>query len=178
MSTRMVHRPTRMARPASTMDPLVLDAPPQLPDGRSAVGLQALLPMAGAGVAMSMMMFMRGSGFAALGAVVMVVALAAAGAMYLTQLGKAGRQRRVQRERYQDYLEELREQLREDEQRLQEQATVLDPPVSRLLDVVRSPARLWERRRADIDFLRVRVGMGALPVRPIQLREQSTPTNP
>ena len=76
---------------------------------------------------MSMMMFMRGSGFAALGAVVMVVALAAAGAMYLTQLGKAGRQRRVQRERYQDYLEELREQLREDEQRLQEQATVLDP---------------------------------------------------
>lgn len=178
MSTRMVHRPTRMARPTSTMDPLVLDAPPQLPDGRSAVGLQALLPMAGAGVAMSMMMFMRGSGFAALGAVVMVVALAAAGAMYLTQLGKAGRQRRVQRERYQDYLEELREQLREDEQRLQEQATVLDPPVSRLLDVVRSPARLWERRRADIDFLRVRVGMGALPVRPIQLREQSTPTNP
>ena len=49
MSTRMVHRPTRMARPASTMDLLVLDAPPQLPDGRSAVGLQALLPMAGRG---------------------------------------------------------------------------------------------------------------------------------
>ncbi|MGC4746909.1 type VII secretion protein EccCa [Micromonospora sp. DT201] len=178
MSTRTVHRPTRMARPLSAMDPVVLDSPPQLPDGKSAMGLQALLPMAGAGVAMSMMMFLRGSGFAALGAVVMVVALGAAGAMYLSQLGKAGRQRRAQRERYQDYLEELREQLRDDEQRLQEQASLLDPPVTQLLDVIRSPARLWERRRADIDFLRVRVGMGAMPVRPIELREQSTPTNP
>lgn len=178
MSTRMVHRPARMARPMSAPDALVLDPPPQLPDGRSAMGLQALLPMAGAGVAMSMMMFLRGSGFAALGAVVMVAALAAAGAMYLTQLGKAGRQRRAQRERYQDYLEELRDQLRETEQRLREEASLLDPPVNRLLDVIRSPARLWERRRADIDFLHVRLGVGALPVRPIELREQSTPTNP
>ncbi|MEU7926598.1 type VII secretion protein EccCa [Micromonospora sp. NPDC049107] len=178
MSTRMVHRPARMARPMSTMDPLVLDPPPQLPDGRSAMGLQALLPMAGAGVAMSMMMFLRGSGFAALGAVVMVAALGAAGAMYLTQLGKAGRQRRAQRERYQDYLEELRDQLRESEQRMRTEASLLDPPVNRLLDVIRSPARLWERRRADIDFLHVRLGVGALPVRPIELREQSTPTNP
>ncbi|MET8083996.1 type VII secretion protein EccCa [Micromonospora sp. NPDC005237] len=178
MSTRMVHRPARMARPMAAMDPLVLDPPPQLPDGKSAMGLQALLPMAGAGVAMSMMMFLRGSGFAALGAVVMVAALGAAGAMYLTQLGKAGRQRRAQRERYQDYLEELRDQLRETEQRLREEANLLDPPVNRLLDVIRSPARLWERRRADIDFLHVRLGMGSLPVRTIELREQSTPTNP
>ena len=68
--------------------------------------------------------------------------------------------------------------MRENEQRVRAQANLLDPPVTRLLDVIRSPARLWERRRSDIDFLRVRVGVGALPVRPIQLREQSSPTNP
>jgi S-DNA-T family DNA segregation ATPase FtsK/SpoIIIE len=178
MSTRLVHRPTRVVRPLSAADPLVLDPPPQLPDGKSGGGMQALLPMAGAGIAMSMMMFLRGSGFAALGAVVMVAALVGAGAMYLSQLGKAGRQRRSQRERYQNYLEELREQLREHEQRLQADANVLDPPVTRLLDVVRSPARLWERRRADIDFLRVRMGTGALPLRPIKLRDQSNASNP
>ncbi|GGM10456.1 type VII secretion protein EccCa [Micromonospora yangpuensis] len=178
MTTRIVHRPARVVRPVSTLEPVLLEPPPQLPDGRSTSGLQSLLPMAGAGVAMSMMMFLRGSGFAALGAVVMVVALAAAAAMYLTQLGRAGRQRRGRRERYQDRLEELRERLRADEQRLQEQGNLLDPPVIRLLDVIRSPARLWERRRTDVDFLRVRVGSGALPVRPVRLREESSSTEP
>jgi S-DNA-T family DNA segregation ATPase FtsK/SpoIIIE len=178
MSTRLVHRPTRVARPLSTVEPLVVDPPPQLPDGKGGVGMQALLPMAGAGVAMAMMMFLRGSGFAALGAVVMVAALVGAGAMYVSQLGKAGRQRRAQRERYQNYLEELRETLRESEQRMQADANVLDPPVNRLLDVVRSPARLWERRRADIDFLRVRIGVGALPLRRMQLRDQANASDP
>ena len=130
MSTRMVHRPARAARPLSTMDPLVLDSPPQLPDGKSAMGMQALLPMAGAGVAMSMMMFLRGSAFAALGAVVMVAALAAAGVMYLTQPGRPAGSGAAQRERYQDYLEELREELREQEQERRQRANLLDPPAA------------------------------------------------
>ena len=56
-----------------------MSPPPTLPDGQVGIGVQSLIPMAGAGVAMSMMMFLRGSGFAALGAVVLVVALGAAG---------------------------------------------------------------------------------------------------
>jgi ESX secretion system protein EccC len=182
MSTRLVHRPTRVVRPLSEAEPLTLDPPPALPEGRGgAVGVQALIPMAGAGVSMSMMMFLRGSNFAALGAVVMLVSLAAAAVMYVTQQGRAARKRRAQREQYQNYLEELREDLVGTERALQSEASRLDPPVTRLLDVVRDPARRWERRRADLDFLRVRVGVGALPSRPMRLPDQgsqSSPTDP
>ena len=179
MSTRMVHRPARVVRPAPEADPLVLDPPPALPDGRTgAVGVQALIPMAGAGVAMSMMLFLRGSGFAALGAVVMLVSLGAGAVLYVTQHGRAARQRRAQREQYQDYLEQLREELRAHESAARREASRLDPPVTRLLDVIRDPARRWERRRADPDFLRVRVGAGALPARQIRLPDQGSQSNP
>ncbi|GAA4943704.1 type VII secretion protein EccC [Actinoplanes utahensis] len=179
MSTRVVHRPTRVVRPLSEAEPLILDPPPALPDGRAGtVGIQALIPMAGAGVAMSMMMFLRGSGFAALGAVVMLVSLGAAAVLYVTQQGRAARKRRAQREQYQDYLEELREDLRGREHAFRQEASRLDPPVARLLDVVRDPARRWERRRADPDFLRVRVGLGALPAQRIRLPDQGSQSNP
>ena len=177
MTTRVVHRPTRAVRPLTAEDPQVVDEPPALPDGKTASGVQSLIPMVGAGAAMTMMMFLRGSGFAALGAVVMVVALGAAGVFYFTQRGQATRKRRTQREHYLDYLEELREQLREHEQLLRDRAVLLDPPAAHLLGVVRDPARLWERRRADVDFLRVRLGTGALPVRSVQMREQGSSAN-
>ncbi|KOX13549.1 cell division protein FtsK [Saccharothrix sp. NRRL B-16348] len=178
MTTRVVHRPTRVVRPLTAEDPLVMDSPPVLPEGKAASGIQTLIPMVGAGAAMTMMLFLRGSGFAALGAVVMVVALGAAGVFYFTQRGQATRKRRAQRERYLEYLEELREQLRGYEGELRERAVLLDPPTSHLLGVLRDPARLWERRRADVDFLRVRLGTGALPVRSVQMREQGSSTNP
>ena len=179
MSTHIVHRPTRVVRPLSGAEPLIIDPPPALPDGSAGGGaIQGLIPMAGAGVAMSMMMFLRGSGFAALGAVIMLVSLLAAAVMYVTQQGRAARKRRAQREKYQDYLEGLREDLRGHEHAFRQEASRLDPPVTRLLDVVRDPARRWERRRTDIDFLRVRVGVGALPTRPIQLPEQGPQSGP
>ncbi|MCX2730599.1 hypothetical protein OOZ19_10130 [Saccharopolyspora sp. NFXS83] len=60
---------------------------------------------------MIMMMFFR-SGFAALGAVVVLVSVCTAGLCYFTQRGQATRKRREQRERYLDHLEQLREDLR------------------------------------------------------------------
>ncbi|MFN2494738.1 MAG: type VII secretion protein EccCa [Pseudonocardiaceae bacterium] len=178
MTTRVVHRPARTVRPLPVEEPLTMSAPPVLPEGKTATGMQSLIPLAGAGAAMSMMMFLRGSGFAALGAVIMVVSLGAAGIFYFTQRGQATRKRKAQRERYLDYLEELREQLRHHEEDFRERSARPDPPVSHLLDVVRDPARLWERRRADIDFLRVRIGTGSLPLREIQMREEGTLVNP
>lgn len=178
MTTRVVHRPARAVQPIATGDALVMSPPPTLPEGKATSGVQSLIPLAGAGVAMSMMMFLRGSGFAAFGAVIMVASLGAAGVFYFTQRGQATRKRKAQRERYLDYLEELREELRQDEQAFRERSARRDPPTDHLLDVVTDPSRLWERRRADIDFLRVRVGAGSLPVREIQLREEGTLLNP
>ncbi|MGQ0777605.1 MAG: type VII secretion protein EccCa [Pseudonocardiales bacterium] len=178
MTTRVVHRPARTVHPLAAEQPLTMSPPPVLPEGKTASGMQSLIPLAGAGVAMSMMMFLRGSGFAALGAVIMVVSLGAAGVFYVTQRGQATRKRKAQRERYLDYLEELREELLHHEQDFRERSARPDPPVSHLFDVVRDPARLWERRRADIDFLRVRIGTGALPLREIQMRDEGTLVNP
>jgi DNA segregation ATPase FtsK/SpoIIIE, S-DNA-T family len=178
MTTRLVHRPARTVSPLLAEDPVAMSPPPVLPDGRTGSGLQSLIPLAGAGVAMSMMMFLRGSGFAALGAVILVVALVAAGVLYLTQRGQAGRKRRAQRELYVTYLEELRDDLREREKAFRERSVRLDPPAAHLIGVVEDPARLWERRRGDVDFLRLRVGTGALPVREITMREEGTVVSP
>jgi ESX secretion system protein EccC len=178
MTTRMVHRPARTVAPLLSEDPIAMSPPPVLPDGRTGSGLQSLIPLAGAGVAMSMMMFLRGSGFAALGAVVLVIALGAAVVLYFTQRGQAGRKRRSQRELYVTYLEELRDDLRERERAFRERSVRLDPPAPHLLGVIADPARLWERRRRDVDFLRLRVGTGALPVRDITMRDEGTVVSP
>jgi S-DNA-T family DNA segregation ATPase FtsK/SpoIIIE len=178
MTTRVVHRPARTVRPIAAEDALVMSPPPTLPEGKATSGVQSLIPLAGAGVAMSMMMFLRGSGFAAFGAVIMVASLGAAGVFYFTQRGQATRKRKAQRERYLDYLEELREELRQYERDFRERSARPDPPAAHLLDVITDPARLWERRRTDIDFLRIRIGVGPLPVREIQLREEGTLINP
>ncbi|QUG99929.1 type VII secretion protein EccCa [Saccharopolyspora erythraea] len=178
MTTRLVHRPARTVRPLGGEDPLDIDPPPLLPEGKTAAGVQGLLPMAGAAASMTMMMFFRGSGFAALGAVVMLVSVCAAALFYFTQRGQATRKRRQQRERYLDHLEQLRDDLRDWEQDFQRRASVPDPPVGRLLDLVHDPARLWERRRGDTDFLLVRVGTGHQPVRELRMRVEGTPVNP
>ena len=175
---RVVHRPARGLAPLPAEEARSISPPPTLPDGRAGGGIAGILPLAGAGVAMSMMMFVRGSGFAALGAVVLVVSLAAAATMLLTQRGQAARKRRAQRELYVTYLEDLREELRLHEAGFRAESTRRDPPAAHLLDVVADPARLWERRRADIDFLRLRAGTGALPVRELVLRDEGTVTAP
>jgi DNA segregation ATPase FtsK/SpoIIIE, S-DNA-T family len=178
MTTRVVHRPARTVDPLPPQQPLVISPPPVLPEGKVTSGITSVIPLAGSAAGMSMMMFLRGSGFAVWGAVIMVVTLVGAGVVQLTQRGQATRRRKVQRERYLDYLEDLREELLRQEQEFRERSGHRDPPVSAVLDIVRDPARLWERRRADTDFLCLRIGAGALPLRPIQLSDQGTLANP
>lgn len=178
MTTRVVHRPARMVRPLVDEQPLTLNAPPVLPEGKTATGIQTLIPLAGSAAAMSMMMFLRGAGFAMFGAVIMVVSLFAAVLFYFTQRGQATRKRRGQRELYMDYLEDLREELTGDEHEFRKRAARGDPPAANLLDMINNPARLWERRRADADFLYLRLGTGSMPLRGIQLHDEGTLTNP
>ena len=173
-----MHRPARVARPATEAGPRAIEAPPTLPEGRSGNPLQALLPVAGATSSLGMMLVFRNPAMLAVGALIMVVAIFGGMAMLLSQSGQAARQRRQQRERYLDYLEELRQELAVDEQRARAEALALDPPPAALVDVVRDPARRWERRRSDGDFLRLRAGMGQVPARPITLQDDGTSLRP
>ncbi|MEU6220635.1 type VII secretion protein EccCa [Streptomyces sp. NPDC047022] len=164
MTQRQVHRPARSTRPLAPAPPRTIEAPPNLPEGKVGNAATALLPMAGVMSSVVMMTIIRNSQFAALGALVLVVALLGAVALFLSQRGKAQRTRRVQRERYLDYLEQLREELGTAERERRHLARFLDPPPEALYDIVRDPARLWERRRQDADFLRVRAGTGDIPL--------------
>ncbi|GAA1676607.1 type VII secretion protein EccC [Fodinicola feengrottensis] len=160
------------------VDPRPVEAPPVLPESKGLGGMHALLPMMGMGGSMSMMLVFRGSGLAGIGALVMVLVVVATGAMFFTQRGQATRTRRQQRERYLDYLEELREELSDHEKQTLTQARELDPPPAALLDVVRDPSRLWERRRRDLDFLALRAGTGPLPAQPLDLQDKGSPLQP
>ncbi|NUV69568.1 type VII secretion protein EccCa [Streptomyces sp. CAI-121] len=171
MSTRLVHRPARTTRPPAAPAPRTIEAPPNLPEGKAGNIAMSLLPVAGVMSSVVMMTVVRNSQFAALGAIILVVTVIGSVALLFSQRGKAQRTRRTQREAYLAYVEDLREELSGEERERRERADVLNPPPYALYDIVRDPARLWERRRADDDFLRVRVGTGEMPVRDLQIAE-------
>ncbi|ESU48024.1 type VII secretion protein EccC [Streptomyces filamentosus] len=171
MSTRLVHRPARTTRPPAAPAPRTIEAPPNLPEGKAGNIAMSLLPVAGVMSSVVMMTVVRNSQFAALGAIILVVTVIGSVALLFSQRGKAQRTRRTQREAYLAYVEDLREELSGEERERRERADVLNPPPYALYDIVRDPARLWERRRVDDDFLRVRVGTGEMPVRNLQIAE-------
>jgi DNA segregation ATPase FtsK/SpoIIIE, S-DNA-T family len=176
-----VHRPARLVRPGAGAGPRPIEAPPTLPEGRSGNPVQALLPVAGATSSLGMMLVFRSPAMLAVGALIMLVTVFGGVAMLLSQSGQSARLRRQQRDRYLEYLEELRQRSAADEHQERAAATALDPPPAALFDVVRDPARRWERRRADADFLRVRVGVGPVPARPLVLADGGSslrPTDP
>ncbi|MET9117502.1 type VII secretion protein EccCa [Streptomyces longwoodensis] len=174
MSTRLIHRPARTTRPPAASEPRTIEAPPNLPEGKAGSIATSLLPVAGVMSSVVMMTVVRNSQFAGLGAIILVVTLVGSLTLVFSQRGKAQRTRRTQREAYLAYLEDLREELSREERERAETAQVLNPPPDALYDVVRDPARLWERRRLDGDFLRVRVGTGEMPVRDLKVGQQGS----
>lgn len=172
MTTRLIHRPARTTRPLRTPEPRAVEPPPNLPEGGTGGFAMTLMPIAGVTSSVVMMTMLRSSQFAMIGAVVLVVTVIGAIVLLLSQRGKAQRTRRRQRERYLEYVEELREELGGEERQRRAWARVLDPPPQALYDVVSDPARLWERRRGDPDFLRVRIGSGEMPARALTVSQQ------
>ncbi|WP_435280366.1 type VII secretion protein EccCa [Streptomyces koelreuteriae] len=174
MTQQVIHRPARSTRPLDPGEPRTVEAPPNLPEGKVGNAATALLPMAGVVSSIVLMTVIRNSQFAAIGAIVLVVALLGAVALFLSQRGKAQRTRRVQRERYLEYLEELREELGTAERERRQAERELNPPPEALYDLVRDPARLWERRRRDADFLHPRLGTGDVPTRQPAIAQNAT----
>ncbi|MEG3627554.1 type VII secretion protein EccCa [Streptomyces poriticola] len=183
MTQHVTHRPARSTRPLAPVHERTVEAPPNLPEGKVGSAATALLPMAGVMSSVVLMTVVRNSRFAVIGAVVLVAALFGAVALFLSQRGKAQRTRRVQRERYLEYLEELREVLAAEERERRQAARELNPPPEALYDLVRDPARRWERRRRDADFLHPRVGTGDIPVQNLGIGQNAaggvlTPPDP
>lgn len=180
MTTRIVNRPARETRPVEQPEPLTLAAPP--PVGEAPPGglpLQSLLPVIGSLSSITMMVVLRGNPVMVIvGAMILVVALVGGVGMAVSSRGRQVRQRRQARERYLDYLERVRSQVREARAQVRARAHALDPAPTALGDVARNPARRWERRRGDEDFLRVRIGEAVIPWFGLSLPEDPNPVQP
>ncbi|MFB7894785.1 type VII secretion protein EccCa [Streptomyces xiamenensis] len=178
-SPHLVHRPARTTRPLAEPAPRGIEAPPNLPDGETGSAATAMLPMAGIAGSVLMMTLLRGSQFAVIGVAVLTISLLGGAALFFSQRGRARRTRRTQRRRYLEYLEAQREELDREDAADRDTARLLHPPPDALYDLVADPARLWERRRTDADFLTVRLGSGAVPRRLLRMdRDQSTAVSP
>ncbi|MGC1207707.1 MAG: type VII secretion protein EccCa [Ornithinimicrobium sp.] len=161
MSEVIVHRAARATPGSPTVDTVRVERPPTLPEANPGLGgLLMLVPMLGAGASMTVMMLFRGSSLAAVGALMMILTILASVVMVFSQRGKAARSRRGQRELYFAYLERLRGRMADAER---DSLTLLrhaQPHPRALLSIVVQGPRLWERRRADTDFMQVRLGIG------------------
>lgn len=179
MTQTIVHRPARTSTPPEAPETVVLTPPPASNDAAAGFPLQSVLPIVGSLSSITMMVLLRGNPmFVVIGAVILVVALVGGIGMLFTTRGNAVRQRRLQRERYLDHLEQMRTALRERAARTRESALRRHPSPAALIEIGHDPARRWECRPTDADFLVVRVGTGDLAMLPIVLPEESNPVQP
>lgn len=181
MTQRLVHRPTRITQPLTEPDPEKLAAPPSLPDGQvGGQALHTLIPVAGALSSVVMIVVMRNANplYLVAGAVLLVVALMAGVGFAVSSRGQAARSRRTQRELYLDYLERFRSSMRDRVRSVRDQARTLDPEPAVLPELIRDPGRLWERRRSDPDFLRVRIGLGDVGWFGLEVPPEENPVRP
>jgi len=162
----VIHRPVRVVQSANPGPAVPIESPPQLPQAQTGgLPVQALLPVLGSVSSMVMMVVTRGSSpiFMVVGALVFIVALISGLAMTFTQRARATRQRQLGRDRYLDYLENLRDVQRQASDAVRVAALATNPDPVLLPQIVSDPARVWERRPKQADFLRLRLGRGNAP---------------
>ncbi|MFH8251279.1 type VII secretion protein EccCa [Microbacterium sp. B2969] len=179
MTTRLVHRPARVTEALEDPTDLVLAPPPPIGENAAGFPLQSLLPIVGSLSSITMIVLLRNNPvMVVVGAVILVVALIGGLSMAFTARGNAARQRRIQRERYLDYLENLRTTVRETADARRHAALALDPEPATLVEIGTDPARRWERRPGDADFLHVRIGTGDLRAVEVRLPGEQNPVQP
>ncbi|MBM3715775.1 MAG: cell division protein FtsK, partial [Actinobacteria bacterium] len=179
MTVRIVHRPARISEAVEPAPEVILAPPPPIGEGATGFPLQSLLPIVGSLSSITMIVLLRNNPImVVVGAVILVVALVGGLGMAFTQRGNAARQRRVQRERYLDYLEETRESVRRTAESQRDAALTLHPAPGTLVEITADPARRWERRPGDPDFLRLRIGTGDLRAVDVTLPPEQNPVQP
>jgi DNA segregation ATPase FtsK/SpoIIIE, S-DNA-T family len=181
MTLQLVHRPTRITRPIKPEPAETIAAPPTITDGHvSGLPIQSFLPVIGALSSVIMIVVLRNNNpvFLVIGGLLLVVALIGGLAMAFSHRGSATRTRRTQREHYLDFLEKLRARMRAKAREVRAVAGYLDPEPAALLELIRDPARLWERRRHHADFCRVRIGIGDRAMFSLSVPEEQNPVQP
>ncbi len=166
MTVRVVHRPARLGAPQTEQRVQALAPPPTMDDGTtSGQGMVAVMMpvLAGTGSLMVVLTNINRPLFAALGLVFFAGSVSLGMLMFASQRRGPRKRIRLQRQRYVQYLDQVRSSLRIAESAQRRSAQWLHPQPDELLTATADPARRWERRRDDDDFLRLRVGSGEMP---------------
>ncbi|WP_369974538.1 type VII secretion protein EccCa [Nocardiopsis sp. FIRDI 009] len=141
--------------------------PPQMPENppASSSGAMIIMPIiTGSGsLLMSITMGHRPL-MAVAGVMIMMASVVVGIIMFVAQHNGPRRRIREQRERYVDYLDQLREIVRDVAATQRADNAFRHPDPQLLTEPARSRARRWERRASDPDFLDVRAGSGTRPL--------------
>lgn len=162
-SEHVFHRPPRAYPPAVPTERMRIAAPPHAQSGQRESWLYVLFPVVGSATLFAYAVIYKNPLFFWIAGLLVVVTLSFALALRWSQKRTGKKTARRQRRRYREHLAE-RDQALEGIARLQLQAAdrlYPDPP--RLWSLVLRRDGLWERRRADDDALRVRLGRGPVP---------------
>ncbi|MFY1583659.1 type VII secretion protein EccCa [Micromonospora sp. WMMD734] len=162
MTQRVIHRPARVPPPEPEPTALDVVPPPGMPDGGGGFAgvMQVFLPIMG-GAGMLLMMMANQNPIMMIAGLGMLIATVFGGiAAYVTQRTGTARRFTRQRQRYLEYIDGVRDQIRADAAAQRVAARHRHPAPEVLPDLLRDPHRRWERRLADPDFLVLRVGRG------------------
>jgi S-DNA-T family DNA segregation ATPase FtsK/SpoIIIE len=165
----LVHRPVRAHPPPVATTELTVAAPPAVGSTASAAAgwLQYLVPLLGSGGSIAFLFAVPGPRSVWLVALVVgaTAASVVAGLGFrLVERRSARRAGRRDRSRYLAHLEQVASQAGRLAATQLAVAEHLHPGPPALWAVIDQTDRLWERRPADADFLRVRVGRGPVPL--------------
>jgi DNA segregation ATPase FtsK/SpoIIIE, S-DNA-T family len=166
MAQRVIHRPDR-TRPAEYVpEPVSLIPPPSLPDAGSGMqgALQILMPIMGGAGSLIMIVSNRNPVMLIAGGIMLVATVVGALLMFIGQRTGAAKRATDLRRRYLDYLDRVRGDLAESTAAQRTAALHAHPEPESLPEIARDPARIWERRPRDADFLVIRVGTGPAPL--------------
>jgi S-DNA-T family DNA segregation ATPase FtsK/SpoIIIE len=179
MSTIPFHRPARVHPDSPPREPLALVLPPtvQPPPGKLMTWLTALSPMV---LTMGSMFFFFVYPLPGIIKfilpIVMVGGVVMSGGVRALQTRYEKKKKAAFHSRYLTYLEDHEIMLRERAALQLSSTELLNPDADGLWTLASDRSRLWERRRRDPDFLRLRVGVGDTPL--ISAAVMAGPPNP
>ncbi|MEU4657747.1 type VII secretion protein EccCa [Streptomyces sp. NPDC023723] len=173
------HRPARTLPPSVPEQQVSLAPPPQkAAQNQAQTWLYILIPVLSS-ISMAAYMVTNGRPWMILLGVGFVVLSIGILVLVRAQSRNAGRRAQFrQRERYVEYLSDIRAQARESAAAQRAVNAFLHPSPHRLWAFATTgPRRVWERRPSDADFLRLRLGQGrGTPAMRLALGRQGDPT--
>jgi DNA segregation ATPase FtsK/SpoIIIE, S-DNA-T family len=166
VTTTIVRRPARIATPAVPDEQITIADPPteqQAPPAIQGASMILMPVMSGVG-SLTMAMTNRNQLVVMSSMFVLIGSITIGVIMIIAQKSGPKKLLREGRERYHDYIEELRHELRRTIAAQKKRAAWCHPEPGVLPDIARTGARRWERRRGDADFLDLRIGTGDQPI--------------